>query len=177
MTHAVLINGVPATGKTTIARAIGAHLGAPVLELDTVKEVLFDVLGHRDADRAWGRVLGTASIEVIWALLAGFPATSTVVVEAWLRSPPHDAILHGLERAGVDRWVEVWCHTDPDVLVARYATRTRHPGHPAPEDYVDELRQLISRARPIALAPCLEVDTTDFATLDLDAVVRWIEEQ
>ncbi|MFO7531242.1 MAG: hypothetical protein R6W93_02185, partial [Candidatus Limnocylindrales bacterium] len=86
------------------------------------------------------------------------------------------AVLRGLERARVDRWVEVWCHADPDVLVARYAARQRHPGHPAPEDFVDELRQLISSARPMALAPTLEVNTTDFAALDLDAVARWVQD-
>ena len=36
MTRAVLVNGVPATGKTTVAHAIGARLGVPVLELDAV---------------------------------------------------------------------------------------------------------------------------------------------
>jgi glucokinase len=175
MTRAVLVNGVPATGKTTSARAIGTRLDLPVLELDVVKEVLFEELGHRDADREWGRALSQASIGAIWALLAHFPAESTVVVEAWFRLPPHDPVIQGLERAGVDHWVEVWCHSDPDILAARYAARQRHPGHPAPEDYLDELRNLASKARPMALAPCLEVDTTDFATLDLDGVEHWIE--
>jgi glucokinase len=173
MTRAVLVNGVPASGKTTVARALGARLSVPVLELDVVKEVLFEELGHRDADREWGRALGRASIGSIWALLGGFPADSTVVVEAWFRLPPHEAVLRGLERARVDCWVEVWCHADPDVLVARYAARQRHPGHPAPEDFVDELRDLITTARPMALAPTLEVNTTDFSAVDLDAVARW----
>jgi glucokinase len=176
MTRAVLVNGVPASGKTTIARAVGARLEVPVLELDVVKEVLFEELGHRDADRVWGRTLGTASIGVIWALLAGFPPGSTVVVEAWFRLPPYDAVLRGLERAGVDGWVEVWCHADTDVLAARYAARARHPGHPAPEAYIGELRHLASIAHPMRLAPCLEVDTTDVTRLDLDGIVHWIGE-
>jgi hypothetical protein len=177
MTRAVLVNGVPASGKTTVARAIGTRLGLPVLELDAVKEELFEALGHRDADREWGRRLGTASINSIWALLAGFPAPSTVVVEAWFRLPPHDGVLRGLERARVDRWVEVWCHANPDILEARYRARVRHPGHPPAEDYVHELRDLASVARPMALAPCLEVDTGDMAALDMDHIVGWIRQQ
>jgi glucokinase len=175
--QAVLVNGVPASGKTTVARAIGAHLDAPVLGLDVVKEVLFDELGHREADREWGRALGQASIESIWALLANFPAGSTVVVEAWFRLPPFDAVQHGLERAGIDRWVEIWCHADSEVILERYAARDRHPGHPAPEDYADELRQLIAAARPMALEPCLEVNTGNFSTLDLDQVAIWAEKR
>jgi len=177
MTRAVLVNGVPATGKTTVAHAIGTRLGVPVLELDAVKEVLFEELGHRDADREWGRTLGRASIGSIWALLAGFPADSLVVVEAWFRRPPHDHILRGLESAGVDRWVEIWCHAHPDVLASRYSARARHPGHPAPEDYVEELRQLAEVARPMAYGPCLDVDSTDFASVDPGAVASWVEEQ
>lgn len=176
MTRAVLVNGVPATGKTNIAKGLGKRLHAPVLTLDAVKEVLFEELGHRDADREWGRVLGRASIRSIWALVAGFPQDSLVVVEAWFRLPPHDPVLAGLARARIDRWVEVWCHADPDVLGARYAARTRAPGHPAPEDYVEELRALAAKARPMALAPVLEVDTTDFATVDPAAIARWVEE-
>lgn len=177
MTRAILVNGVPATGKTNIARAIGKRLHLPVMTLDTVKEVLFEELGDRDADREWGRVLGRISMRSIWALIGGFPADATVVVEAWFRLPPHEPVLAGLTRARVDQWVEVWCHTDPDVLAARYATRKRHPGHPAPEDYVEELRALAGIARPMALAPVLDVDTTDFATVDLDAIARWVEQQ
>ena len=177
MTRAVLINGVPASGKTTVARAVGERLDAPVLTLDAVKEVLFEELGHRDADRAWGRVLGRASLRSIWALVAGFPPDALVVVEAWFRLPPHDPVLTGLTQAGVGRWVEVWCHADPDVLAARYAARQRAPGHPAPEDYVDELRALAGRALPMALSPVLDVDTTEFATVDLDAIARWVADQ
>ena len=177
MTRAVLVNGVPASGKSTLARALGRQLDAPVLELDAVKEVLFEELGHRDADREWGRTLSRASIGSIWALLAGFPPQSLVVVEAWFRQPPHDAVVAGLERADVDRWVEVWCHADPETLVERYAARARHPGHPAPADYVDELRALAAVARPIGLAPCLDVDTTDPTTIDAMAVARWAAER
>ena len=174
MTRAVLVNGVPASGKSTLARALAARLEVPILELDVIKEVLFEELGHRDADRAWGRALGRASLESIWALLAGFPDHATVVVEAWFRLPPHDHVLRGLARAGVDRWVEIWCHADVATLVARYSARARHPGHPAPADYLVELRELAAVARPMDLAPCLSVDTGASPMLDLEQVVRWV---
>jgi glucokinase len=177
LTRAVLVNGVPASGKTTVGQALGAHLHAPVLGLDTVKEVLFEELGHHDADRDWGRQLGRASLESIWALLADFPADSTVVVEAWFRSAPHDAVIRGLDRGGVDQWVEIWCHAPPDVLAARYGARSRHAGHPSAADYVGELRELALTATPMALAEYLKVDTTDIALVDTDAIARWVTER
>lgn len=174
MKRAVLVNGVPASGKSTIARGIGERMGIPVLALDAVKEALFDELGHRDAEREWGRTLNRASIGAIWSLLAGFPPDAAVVVEAWFRLPPHQVVLDGLARAGIGRWVEVWCHATPETLVARYRARARHPGHPAPEDYVDELARLATIATPMRLAPCLAVDTTDRADVDLDAIAAWV---
>ncbi len=176
MTHAVLVNGVPASGKTTVARAIGSRLQLPVLSLDAVKEALYDELGNAGGDREYGRSLGRASIQAIWALIADFPPTSTVVVEAWFRLPPHDIVLRGLERARIDRWVEVWCQASAEALMERYATRARNPAHPGPA-YATELGQLAAVARPMAIAPVLDVDTTDISSLDPDAIARWVRDQ
>ena len=176
MKRAVLVNGVPASGKSSCARRLGRRLGVPVLELDAVKEVLFEEIGHREGDREWGRTLSRASLGSIWSLLGGFPRDALVIVEAWFRRPPHDHILRGLEQAGVDRWVEVWCHAHPDVLVERYAARRRHPGHPAPADYLDELRELAGVAEPMALSPVLELDTGTARRPDIQRAARWVEE-
>ncbi len=172
MTRAVLVNGVPATGKSSIARAVGARLELPVLSLDSIKEALFDELGDADGDREFGRALGRASMQAIWSVVAGFPPTAAVVIEAWFRLPPHDAVVEGLRRAGIERWAEIWCHASVDVLVARYAARTRHPGHP-PASYATELAQLAEMAEPMAIEGCLSVDTSDFATVDLDGIAGW----
>lgn len=176
MTRAVLVNGVPASGKTSVARAVGSRLGLHVLSLDAVKEALYQELGDAGGDREHGRALGRASIQAIWSLIADFPPDSGVVVEAWFRLPPHDVVLRSLERAGIDRWVEVWCHAPAQVLMDRYTTRARSPFHPGPE-YAEELGQLSRIARPMAIASVLDVDTTDIVSLDLDAIARWVGEQ
>jgi glucokinase len=168
----VLVNGIPATGKTSIARAIGARLHLPVLSLDSVKEALFEELGTEDGDREYGRALGRASMLAIWSMVADFQPDAAIVVEAWFRQPPHDVVLRGLERAGIEQWIEVWCHASPDVLAARYAARTRHPGHP-PASYAAELAELARVVQPMALGEVLSVDTSDFESVDLDAIARW----
>ncbi len=127
MTQAVLVNGVPASGKTTVARAIGSRLRLPVMSLDVVKEALYDELGNEGGDREHGRALNRASMQAIWSLIADFPPGSGVVVEAWFRLPPHDVVLRGLERAGIDRWTEVWCHAPAKVLMDRYSSRGPEP--------------------------------------------------
>ena len=44
----IVVSGAPATGKSTIAAALGAELRWPLLSLDPVKETLADVLGLGD---------------------------------------------------------------------------------------------------------------------------------
>ncbi len=54
----IVVSGAPGTGKSTIARALGADLRFPVLSLDPVKEALADVLGLGDED--WSNRVGEA---------------------------------------------------------------------------------------------------------------------
>ena len=177
MRRAVLVNGVSATGKSTIALAVGRELAIPVLSLDRVKEALYDELGNADGDREFGRTLGRASMKAIWALIADFPEDGAVVVEAWFRMPPHEHIVAGLEQAGIERWAEVWCHAAPAVLAARYGARVRHPGHPPASDYAGELAALAEVARPIDRTRVLSVDTSDFAAVDLAGIAGWVRDE
>jgi predicted kinase len=58
-TPIVVVCGPPASGKTTLARAIADDLRLPLLSKDAVKEVLFDALGS--GDRAWSLRVGLAT--------------------------------------------------------------------------------------------------------------------
>jgi predicted kinase len=76
----IVVSGAPGTGKSTIARALGADLRFPVLSLDPVKEALADVLGLGDED--WSNRVGDAAAEVVFRLGAVFP---DAVAEGWRR--------------------------------------------------------------------------------------------
>ena len=73
-----MVSGAPGTGKSTIARGLGAALRLPVLSLDPIKEALADVLGLGDED--WSNRLGDAAAEVVFRLAADFP---DAVAEGW----------------------------------------------------------------------------------------------
>jgi glucokinase len=156
---AILVNGVPASGKSTVSRRIAAALAVPLLALDTVKEALFAELGT--GDRLHNRRFGRASYGAIWALVGEFPVDATVVVDAWFGFQPLELLQSHLGRAGVTRTVEVWCTAPPEVIAQRYADRaaTRHAGHLG-LDYVAELRALAASARPLGIGPVVPVDTS-----------------
>jgi glucokinase len=159
MRRAVLVNGVPASGKSSVARAVAGCLAAPLLTLDTVKEALFAHLGT--GDREHNRLMGRASYAAIWAVVGEFPADAIVVVDAWFGFQPIEVLRGYLRTAAIGGVAEIWCHAPPDIIARRYADRAalRHSGHLG-LDYVPELRALAARATPTGLAPVIEADTT-----------------
>ncbi|MEV4417123.1 AAA family ATPase [Catellatospora sp. NPDC049609] len=157
----VLVNGLPAAGKTTLARALGRELGLPVLAKDAVKETLADHL-PREVSREWSRALGTAAGETLWTLLADSP-TGAVVESPWLAHIHHLA-LAGLARAGVapETTHEVWCEVDHEVARTRYLARAAHR-HPIHRDTVVDVHERfalwIRNATPIGAGTVHRVDT------------------
>lgn len=174
MKHLCLVNGVPASGKSTVARAISQVMGWPLLTLDTVKEAFFVYLGTGDRD--YNRLLGKASYQAMFSLVGDWPQDSKVVIDAWFGFQPFDVLQQHLERAGNCRVMEIWCHAPPAVIGERYRSRLqqRHTGHLG-ADYVPELITLAAAAKPLGQWPLHRVDTTQ--PLDLDAMRAWLAVQ
>ena len=172
MKSAILVNGVPASGKSSVARAVADHFIAPLMTLDTVKQPLFEHFGT--GSREHNRALGRASYEIIFAAIGDWPASSLVVIDAWFGFQPSDVLERHLDTAGITHTAELWCHAPPPVLAERYSARvgTRSAGHPGLE-YVPELIELAGRAEPLRRGPCLEIETT--SELQVRSIVAWIE--
>jgi len=167
--RAVLVNGIPASGKSSVSRALSQATGWPVLALDTVKNPFLKELGG--ADRLFNRRLGKASYEAIFALIAAAPQGTTVIVDAWFGFQPQDVLEAHLAMAGISQTIEIWCHAPGPVLAERYGARLtdRPAGHPG-ADYIPELIALADRARPLDRGPRLDVDTT--TTLDATGLMQ-----
>lgn len=173
----VLVGGLPAAGKTTLARALAAELAWPLLSKDVIKETLYDVLGI--GDRAWSRRLGAAASESLWALLA--EQHSHVILESVFSSSERPLIVRGLESAPPRRAVQVVCACPPEEALRRFWQRVsdgeRHPGHaqsPAQVDAQDEARweHLAADSFDLGIGPVLRVDTV--GEVDVPAVACWL---
>lgn len=169
--RAVLVNGIPASGKSTVSRGIADRLGWPLLALDTVKNPFLEVLGG--GDREFNRTLGRASYQAIWSLVGDAPAGSTFIVDAWFGFQPRQVLEDHLRNAGVEHTVEIWCHAPGEVLAERYGARLgqRLPGHPGAA-YIPELIELARRAEPLRRGPLFDVDTTQ--PIDFEAIAAWL---
>jgi len=141
----VVVSGLPASGKTTLARPLAAALDLPLIDKDEILE--------RDAMSSQGAVLAS-----FWRL-PGMPEESGTPT-AWIATLS-------------DQVVNVCCSCAPEVAARRFVQRERHPGHldvgRPYDDTVARFREL-SRLGPIDLGHEVLVDTSQ--ETDLDAVVR-----
>jgi glucokinase len=121
----VLVNGLPAAGKSTLAPPLARELHLPLLSKDVIKETHADVLGAEPPDerdqREWNAALGRAASHAMWALLAS--ASGGAVLESSWRRDVRDLVAAGLASAGVGQPVEVWCDVPPALAWTRYVER------------------------------------------------------
>jgi glucokinase len=170
----LLVNGVPASGKSSAARLIAKHFGFPVIALDSVKEPFFQELGI--GDREYNRKLGRASYRAIWSIVQESPESVTYIIDAWFGFQPREVLQDYLSKAAVSRPIEIWCHAPGALIGERYRARVheRHPGHPG-EDYIPELIALADRAKPLDIGACYDLDSS--SPIDPKDLLRWVQEQ
>jgi glucokinase len=155
----VLVNGVPASGKSAVADLLAQVSGWPIIALDTIKEALFDHLGI--GDRLYSRKLGQASYQAMFDIIRDCPDGVTAIADAWFGFQPVEVLRDHLVRACVSVTAEVWCQAPPATIAERYRARaaSRHPGHLG-ADYAHELEALTRRAGPLRIGAVIACDTT-----------------
>ena len=188
----IILSGLPASGKSTVARALHAAYPFPILEKDRIKECLFDTLGFqsheekRRLDAAASRIL----LEVAGDILT---AGGSVILDNNFDTAAGEA-LRELQARLSPRSVTVLLTADEDTLYERYLARdlahTRHPGHavsdrypplPGDPDVTPMEREgfaqrYLSRGmgRVCWGGPVITVDTTDPEALDRAALITQV---
>ena len=170
---AILVNGLPGSGKTTLSATLAGVLGCPLLAKDPIKEALADLAGPMIDPHA----LGGIAMDSVWAMACEVEA-GVVVDSFWHRPSDLGHARAGIERAGSPRTLEVWCDVDADValqrVVDRLAAGGRHPAHGSVEATRASWPEWAAAAAPLGEWPVIRVDTS--TPVDVDDLVMRISE-
>lgn len=175
----VIVNGLPAVGKSYLASELSKLLGLPCLKKDEIKEFVFDSLGTKDRD--WSRQVGMASMDFLHSVVevAVENDVSIIVESAFfneISKPKFEKILS----SGRVNCVEVYCKANSDVRRKRFIDRSesgvRHKGHVDSLSIIEEEEsELLERYAPLRLGTLIEIDTTDFSSVNPAAIAEQVQ--
>ncbi|HMI22757.1 MAG TPA: AAA family ATPase [Gaiellaceae bacterium] len=150
----VVVSGLAASGKTSLAEPLAQALDVPLISKDAIKEALFEAVGY--GGMTWSKTLSRAADAAMVRIAQDLDGA---VLDNFWYAETVGELLAPLPRP----IVEVFCRCDPDVAYERFRTRVRHPGHADQERDPDTLRApFFTRAKKLplrTLGPVVEVDT------------------
>ncbi len=191
----IIIAGMPASGKSTVANRISKSFGYPILEKDAIKEELFDVIGFKNyAEKRLMDVAATAAlIRCTDSLLRG--GQSVIVVNNFRSdaAPRMEALLEKYSCG----CVLVFLGGTGDVFYKRYVERDdppkRHLGHvlqdhypPLPgephcynmtrEEFAQKFEKLGMNEFTLKGCSRIDVDATYPEKIDVDGLIEQIRQ-
>ncbi len=200
--YCILVTGIPAAGKSTMAEAVSERLKLPVISKDTVKELLFDNVGFHSREEKVN--LGIASMEIMYYVARQLMKTGQPFI---LENNFEYSSESGMKNLLEDYPYPVLTITltgDYRVIYRRFLEREsspdRHRGHVVndcyPEKKVNHLKPLKAKTISYEDFACgiekrgfdafrvgerqIKVDTTDFSKIDMEKlfsqIAAWREE-
>ena len=200
--YCILVTGIPAAGKSTMAEVVSEKLKLPVISKDNIKELLFDNVGFQS--RAEKVKLGVASMEIMY-YAAGqlMKAGQPFILENNFEYSSEQGIQTLLEKYRYSA-LTITLTGDYEVIYQRFLKREsspdRHRGHVVNDCYPErkEKDPETSRSKTISYesfvrgieqrgfdAFCadgrlIKVDTTDFSKINMEElfsqIAAWKEE-
>ena len=136
----ILVCGLPATGKSTMAAYLSKQLGIPVFSKDAIKERLFDTLGF--SSREEKVKLGVAAMEILYdCARTCLSCGQSVILENNFEDTSREG-LAALLAACPCEVITVHMTGDLRAIYARFAQRDqspeRHRGHVVNDCYPEK---------------------------------------
>lgn len=192
--YCILVTGIPASGKSTMARFLAEAFGLPVISKDRIKECMYDTIGFRSREEKVK--LGTASMQIMYDLAEELMKSGRpFILENNFENVSKEGLLTILEKYEY-KAITVTLTGDYKIIYQRFLERNRdpgrHPGHvvndcypgskeinnPVQISYESFVEGITQRGMDsfTANGPQIILDTTDFGRLDREDLVRRIQD-
>lgn len=176
----VIVCGLPATGKSSLAEGLRDELRWPLFAKDHFKELLYDAVkpGDEEATTTESTEKSQESIALLYAIAREvLRAGVSCIIEANFR--PHLAKGDFAPLLAMAEGRQVHCSIPEDMVIERYRNRSmageRHPVHVstgAEEKLEEGIEQGDGDPLPLDV-PLLEVDSTEGWKPGLDEIVAF----
>lgn len=200
--YCILVTGIPAAGKSTMAGVLSERLKLPVISKDTIKELLFDNIGFQSRTEKVN--LGIASMEIMY-YAAGqlMKAGQPFILENNFEYSSEYGIKNLIEKYQYSA-LTITLTGDYNVIYQRFLEREnspdRHRGHVVNDCYPEKKENNLNvlKAKTISYenfvrgieqrgfdAFCVDgrqikIDTTDFSKINMgelfSQIAAWKEE-
>ena len=127
MNRLIVVSGLPASGKSTVAKALASSLELPLFDKDTFLEALFEITPVKDA-----QMRKDLSLRADGEFQDHATRSGSAVLASWWRHPRSSVNSGTPTEWLVDlpgTHVEIHCICSPSVAAERFLCRKRHPGH------------------------------------------------
>ena len=192
--YCILVTGIPASGKSTMARFLAEACGLPVISKDRIKECMYDTIGFRSREEKVK--LGIASMQIMYDLAEELMRSARpFILENNFENVSKEGLLTILKKYKY-KAITVTLTGDYKIIYQRFLERNRdpgrHPGHvvndcypgskeinsPVHISYESIVEGITQRGMDsfTANGPQIILDTTDFGRLDREDLVRRIQD-
>jgi len=178
----ILVSGLPATGKTTIAKRISEEFNIPFASADAIKETMWDTLGH-DFDFEFNDKIGHTAFELLFYFIeASLSKGKALVVEAHFNPERNNLRINELKKRFASKLVQVYCDCETETLQKRFKERagadSYHAGHKHTINLYGEeriLNSLGNKNKKLELdSATYELDTTNPEKIDYEKLFGFI---
>jgi predicted kinase len=179
----IIVNGLPGTGKTTLAKRLEQDLRMPLFSRDGIYETLYDALDCES--QGCPPLLAPAAFTMLYSMASTLLAAGqSMIIEGFFGRPElRSAEFMNLQKAYGFEPFQILCSADGNVLLERFLARMgakeRHTGHSDLawiEQEENKERILRGHLTPLTLGGTIvEINTTTPDSFDYTLLMKSIQ--